>query len=91
MAPLGQALVEASGDPLIGSRNSTAALILVADGGDSCGEDACAIVKIHQEAGLHYTVYVVGLAVSGEARQELMCIAEATGARTVTPPARPRC
>jgi Ca-activated chloride channel family protein len=64
---------------MVGKPESTAALILIADWGDNCGEDACGIVKIHQEAGLRYTVHVVGLAVSGEARQELVCIAEATG------------
>ncbi len=79
MAPLGQTLIEASGDPLVGKPDSTAALILIADGGDNCGQDACGIVKIHREAGLRYTVHVIGLAVSGEARQELVCIAGASG------------
>ncbi len=79
MAPLSQALIEASGDPLISSPESIAALILIADGADSCGEDACAVVKIHQEAGLRYPIHVIGLAMSGEPRQELVCIAEASG------------
>ena len=79
MAPLGQTLIEASGDPLVSKPESTAALILVADGADNCDQDACSNVKIHREAGLRYTVHVVGLGVSGEARQELVCIAEATG------------
>jgi hypothetical protein len=79
MAPLGQALVEASGDPGIEAADPPGVLILIADGGDGCGQDPCSIVKIHQEAGLRYTVFVVGLAVDGAARQELACIADVSG------------
>ena len=79
MAPLGQTLIEASEAPLAGGADTIHALILIADSGDGCGQDPCGIVRIHQEGGLRYAVYVVGLAVDAEARQELACIAEASG------------
>jgi hypothetical protein len=74
MAPLNEALVEASGDFTF-APGRTNALILIADGGDSCGQSPCQTVKAHQEVGVGYPIYVIGLAVEGPARQTLTCIA----------------
>jgi hypothetical protein len=79
MSPLGQALIEASEAPSTGGPEATHALILITDGGDGCGKDPCQTVKIHQEAGLSYAVYAVGLAVDEGERHELACIAEVSG------------
>jgi Ca-activated chloride channel family protein len=80
MAPLHQALVEASTD-FAASPDRANALILIADGGDSCGTDACQTVKTHQEVGIGVPIYVVGLAPDGEARQQLTCIAVSSKGR----------
>jgi Ca-activated chloride channel family protein len=77
MAPLSLALTEASGDFTF-TTGRTNALILIADGGDSCGKRPCQTVKAHQEVGVRYPIYVVGLAPDGPAQQELVCIAESS-------------
>jgi hypothetical protein len=78
MAPLNQALVEASADFTFTPGRANA-LILIADGGDSCDADACQTVKTHQEVGIGYPIYVAGLVPNGQARQQLTCIATASG------------
>jgi serine/threonine protein kinase len=78
MSPLGQTLVEASGDFTLTPERANA-LILIADGADNCGGDPCQTVKTHHEVGIRYPIYVVGLAVDETARQELVCIAQTSG------------
>jgi hypothetical protein len=80
MAPLNQALIEASGDFTFAPGRSNA-LILIADGGDSCDANPCQTVKTHHEVGTGYPIYVVGLAPDEEGRQQLMCIARSTQGR----------
>ena len=79
MSPLSRTLVDASGDfTLIAERAN--ALILIADGGDNCGENACQTVTTHREVGIRYPIYVVGLDVDVTVRDELTCIARVSGA-----------
>lgn len=78
MAPLSAALREASGD-LGPDPDRTAALILIADGGDNCGENPQQLLGFQREVGLRFPIYVIGLAVDEAARQELRGIAELTG------------
>lgn len=78
MAPLAVALREASGD-LSPAPGRTAALILIADGGDNCGENPQQLLGFQREVGLRFPVYIAGLAVDDASRQELSGIAELTG------------
>lgn len=78
MSPLSTALRQASGD-LSPAPDRTAALILVADGGDSCGENPRQLLGFQREVGLRFPIYIAGLAVDSAARQELRSIAELTG------------
>lgn len=78
MAPLSAALREVSGD-LGPAPGRTAALILIADGGDNCGENPQQLLGFQREAGLRFPIYVAGLAVDEPVRQELRGIAELTG------------
>jgi serine/threonine-protein kinase len=78
MAPLSAALREASGD-LDPDPGRTAALILIADGGDNCGENPQQLLSFQHEVGLRFPIYVAGLAVDEAARRELHGIADLTG------------
>ncbi|MCB0257377.1 MAG: hypothetical protein KDI55_26950, partial [Anaerolineae bacterium] len=78
MSPLADALREASGD-LSPAAGRVDAVILIADGGDNCGEDVLQMLNYQREVGLRFPIYVAGLAVDDDARQELRSIAELTG------------
>ncbi len=78
MSPLAAALREASGD-LSPAPGRADALILVADGGDNCGENPEQMIGNQREVGLRFPIYIAGLAVDEAARQELSRIAALTG------------
>jgi serine/threonine-protein kinase len=78
MAPLSQALIEASKDFAFTPGRANA-LLLIADGGDSCDANPCQTAKAHREVGIGYPIYVVGLAPDEQARQQLMCVATSSG------------
>ena len=78
MSPLATALREASGD-LSPAPGRADALILVADGGDNCGENPEQMIGNQREVGLRFPIYIAGLAVDEATRQELSRIAVLTG------------
>jgi len=52
-------------------------IILVSDGKETCEGDPCALVKELKEAGVRFTMYVIGFDVSKEERTQLECMARA--------------
>jgi len=54
-------------------------IILVSDGEETCGGNPCQAVKDMKAAGFNVTVNTVGFAVGTVAREQLKCIAAATG------------
>lgn len=54
-------------------------IVLVSDGKESCGGDPCAIAKELKSKGLDVVVNPIGFAVDEETKQQLRCIAQATG------------
>jgi hypothetical protein len=78
MAPLSHALIEASEDFTFTPGRANA-LLLIADGDDSCDADPCRTVKAHHEVGIGYPIYVVGLVPDEQARQQLICVATSSG------------
>jgi Ca-activated chloride channel family protein len=77
MSPLSEALREVTSDfSFLPER--TNAVIMIADGSDDCGEDPCQRVKLQREADFHLPIYVVGLSVRDTAREQLLCLAEAS-------------
>ena len=54
-------------------------IILVSDGRETCGGDPCALVKELKEAGIRFTLHVVGFDVTEEERIQLECMAKAGG------------
>ncbi|UDY23774.1 vWA domain-containing protein [Nocardioides sp. Kera G14] len=71
--PIPAALKAAAGD--LGDEGSRS-IMLVSDGESTCG-DPCPVAKDLARTGIDLTINVVGLAVTGKARQQLQCIADA--------------
>ncbi|QCX26155.1 vWA domain-containing protein [Nocardioides jishulii] len=72
--PIPYALREAAKD--LGSEGARS-LILVSDGESTCDPDPCKVAKDLAKDGIDLRIDVVGLSVSGKAREHLRCIAEA--------------
>lgn len=66
------------------SREEATTIVLVSDGKDTCQGDPCALIKDLRKQGVKLEVHVVGLGVSGEESEQLMCIAEAGGGRYIS-------
>lgn len=71
--PIGHALQEAGKD--IGSEGPRT-IVLVSDGEPTCAPDPCQVAKQLSEDGIDVRIDVVGLNVSGKARDKLKCIAD---------------
>ena len=54
-------------------------VILISDGIETCAGDPCGLVEMATKSGVHFTLHVVGLAVDGETRAQLSCMAEQGG------------
>jgi Ca-activated chloride channel homolog len=54
-------------------------ILLVSDGEETCDPDPCGVARQLRERGIDLRIDVVGMSVSGAARQQLECIADAGG------------
>lgn len=76
--PIGYALRGADQD--LGTDGGTRRVVLITDGEDSCGQpDPCDVARELAAKGTHLTVDTLGLAHDDKTREQLTCIAEATG------------
>ncbi|GAB3648048.1 VWA domain-containing protein [Streptomyces sparsus] len=76
--PIGYALRGAVQD--LGTGEGTRRIVLITDGEDSCGlPDPCDVARELAASGTHLTVDTLGLTGDAEVREQLSCIAEATG------------
>ncbi|GAA2156673.1 hypothetical protein GCM10009844_45140 [Nocardioides koreensis] len=71
--PIGYALREAAKD--IGDEGKRS-VVLVSDGLATCAPDPCKVAAELTSSGVDLQIDVVGLSVSGSARQQLQCVAE---------------
>ncbi|WP_048833359.1 hypothetical protein [Nocardia cyriacigeorgica] len=71
--------LRAAADELSKRHYAAATIILVSDGESTCGGDPCVAVKDIVASGVDLTVHTVGFELSGEGRDQLKCIADATG------------
>jgi Ca-activated chloride channel family protein len=71
--PIGNALKAAGEDLGDDGRRS---IVLVSDGEATCAPDPCKVAEELSAHGIDLTIDVVGLDVSGKARQQLRCIAD---------------
>ncbi|MFE5867284.1 VWA domain-containing protein [Streptomyces roseifaciens] len=76
--PIGYALRGADQD--LGTDGGTRRIVLITDGEDSCGQpDPCDVARELAAKGTHLTIDTLGLAQDDKTREQLSCIAEATG------------
>ncbi|MEU4211600.1 VWA domain-containing protein [Streptomyces sp. NPDC026206] len=76
--PIGYALRGADQD--LGTDGGTRRIVLITDGEDSCGmPDPCDVARELAAKSTHLTVDTLGLAHDDKTREQLSCIAEATG------------
>lgn len=80
--PTGPAL-EGVADALTAKGTTTATLVLVSDGESNCGDSPCIVAQNLIASGFDITVHAVGFRVSQEGREELDCVAAATGGKYV--------
>ncbi|MFF5933886.1 VWA domain-containing protein [Streptomyces sp. NPDC012508] len=77
--PIGPALLGAAED-LKGDDNATRRIVLITDGEDTCAPlDPCEVARDIAARGIHLTIDTLGLVPNAKIRQQLTCIAEATG------------
>ncbi|MEV1011126.1 VWA domain-containing protein [Streptomyces sp. NPDC049881] len=76
--PIGLALRGADED--LGDGPGTRRIVLITDGEDSCGQpDPCDVARELAANGTHLVVDTLGLTLDDAVREQLSCIAEATG------------
>ncbi|WP_241002605.1 VWA domain-containing protein [Streptomyces sp. CB01881] len=76
--PIGLALRGAAQD--LGKGETTRRVVLITDGEDSCAPpDPCDVARELAAQGIHLVVDTLGLAHDDKTRQQLLCIANATG------------
>ncbi len=68
----------------LGFAERKATVILVSDGEETCQADPCALGAELEKSGVDFTAHVVGFDLpAGPAREQLQCLARATGGRYV--------
>ncbi|MFD7862843.1 VWA domain-containing protein [Streptomyces sp. NPDC057682] len=76
--PIGPALLGAADD--LKGGESTRRIVLISDGEDTCGPlDPCEVARDIAARGIHLVIDTLGLVPNAKIRQQLTCIAEATG------------
>lgn len=66
------------------STEQKATVILVSDGEETCKADPCALGKELEASGVDFTTHVIGFDLpAGPAREQLQCLAKATGGRYI--------
>ncbi|MFB7513349.1 VWA domain-containing protein [Streptomyces sp. NPDC056144] len=75
--PIGPALLGAADD--LEGGDATRRIVLITDGEDTCGVDPCQIARQIAAEGIHLVIDTLGLVPDAKTRQQLTCIAEATG------------
>lgn len=76
--PIGPALLGAADD--LAGGDATRRIVLISDGEDTCGPlDPCEVARDIAARGIHLVIDTLGLVPNAKIRQQLTCIAEATG------------
>ncbi|MBI4390115.1 MAG: VWA domain-containing protein, partial [Nitrospinae bacterium] len=78
--PIAFSLAEAVKD-FTGEEGWKRFIILVSDGLETCGGDPCQTARDLQAAGAPVVIHGIGFSVDDKAREQLTCIAEATGGK----------
>lgn len=76
--PIGPALLGAADD--LKGGDATRRIVLITDGEDTCAPlDPCEVARDIAAQGIHLTIDTLGLVPDAKTRDQLVCIAEATG------------
>jgi Ca-activated chloride channel homolog len=76
--PIGPALQKAAGD--LKGGDGSRRIVLITDGEDTCQPlDPCEVARDIAAQGIHLTIDTLGLVPDAKTRDQLLCIAEATG------------
>ncbi|MFH8514590.1 VWA domain-containing protein [Streptomyces gelaticus] len=76
--PIGPALLGAADD--LKGGDATRRIVLISDGEDTCGPlDPCEVARDIAARGIHLVIDTLGLVPNAKIREQLTCIAEATG------------
>ncbi|MFE4331752.1 VWA domain-containing protein [Streptomyces sp. NPDC056831] len=76
--PIGPALLGAADD--LEGGDATRRIVLISDGEDTCGPlDPCEVARDIAARGIHLVIDTLGLVPNAKIREQLTCIAEATG------------
>ncbi|MYW66708.1 VWA domain-containing protein [Streptomyces sp. SID8379] len=76
--PIGPALLKAAGD--FGSGEGSKRIVLISDGEDTCQPlDPCEVAREISAKGIGLTIDTLGLVADAKTREQLSCIADATG------------
>ncbi|MEV4191664.1 VWA domain-containing protein [Streptomyces toxytricini] len=76
--PIGPALLGAAED--LKGGNATRRIVLITDGEDTCAPlDPCEVARDIAAQGIHLVIDTLGLVPDAKTREQLVCIAEATG------------
>ena len=81
MTPIGESVRQAAAALRHAERKAT--VILVSDGEETCSADPCAVGAELEASGVDFTAHVIGfdLEKNPKAREQLQCLARATGGR----------
>lgn len=81
--PIGPALLAAADDLKAGG-DGTRRMVLITDGEDTCNADPCDVARDIAAQGIHLVIDTLGLIPDSHTRNQLSCIAEATGGTYTT-------
>ncbi|APY85616.1 VWA domain-containing protein [Streptomyces alfalfae] len=78
--PIGPTLLKAADDLTDDTAERSRRIVLISDGEDTCQPlDPCVVAREISAKGIHLTIDTLGLVPDAKTREQLSCIAEATG------------
>jgi hypothetical protein len=76
VSPIAYSLKEAAENEMADSRNYNYSLILITDGGESCGGNICEVVKLLLEKKISFKPYIVSLVDFAPLKEQYNCLGE---------------
>lgn len=74
VSPIAYSLKEAALNDLSDEQRNAYSIILLTDGGESCGGDICDVVKKLLESKIHFTPYILSMVDYAPLRQQYKCL-----------------
>ncbi|MBS1615973.1 MAG: hypothetical protein JST06_07645 [Bacteroidetes bacterium] len=74
VSPIAYSLKEAALNDLLDEQRNAYSIILLTDGGESCGGNICEVVKLLLESKIHFTPYILSLVDYAPLRKQYECL-----------------